>query len=327
MAKIKRDSRAVLDTLRNASLSEAAAVELLEKRRWGDSPKCPRKDCASVAVYKMTARSGERERNFRWRCKGCNRMFSVRTATVMEDSRLPLRFWIHAFWSLSASKKGLSALQLQREIGCNYKSALHLAHRIRTAMDDLQGPERPKLKGVVEVDEVYIAADRGPAGKPVGPLGDKQPILGMVERGGALRLTPLPNEIVTAKNLWPIMRRNIDLQARLQTDEARFYKGPGKAFWGGHGVVSHARHQYWTRAGDGTNTVEGAFSILRRSIIGAWHHFSTKHMAKYLSEVAFRYTNRYISDAERMDLAIKGAEGKSLTREDLRAGRVGKASA
>ena len=322
MKRSKRDRREVLDVLHRASLDEAAAVDLFERRRWGDSPKCPREGCGSLAVYKMTARDGGRERHFRWRCKGCNRMFSVRTGTVMEDLRLPLRAWVHAFWSASSNKKGVSSLQLQRELDCNYKSALHLTHRIRAAMDSLHDPNRPKLQGVVEVDEVYVKSDRGPANKPVGPLAPKQPILGMVARGGELRLIPLGFARVTARNLGPILRSNIDALARLQTDESHLYKRHGKDFLGGHGVVNHSARQYWKSNGDGTNTIEGAFSLLRRAIIGAWHHVSNKHLHRYCAEVAFRYTNRGVTDAIRMDRAIKGAEGKTLTREDLRVGKV-----
>ena len=129
------DYAAALAEIRAAAADEGAAVEFVERRRWAGKPYCP--TCNGENVYPMTSREGGREKNYRWRCrnKKCKRpMFSVRTGTVMESSRLPLRMWVHAFWRACASKKGVSALQIQRETGLTYKSALFLMHRIRWAM-------------------------------------------------------------------------------------------------------------------------------------------------------------------------------------------------
>src|SRR5262245_5734319 len=99
-----------LMALREAALDERKATEYLEVLRWGDDPACPR--CGSVEVYKMTATGGDRERHLRWRCRDCKRMYSVRTGSVLEETRLPLTVWCHAFWRSCASKKGVSALQI-----------------------------------------------------------------------------------------------------------------------------------------------------------------------------------------------------------------------
>lgn len=141
-----------LEELPLACSSESVAVEFLEKQRFGDCPYCPK--CASVDVYKMLkARSAERQANFRWRCRDCKEQFTVRTGTVFEDSRIPLHKWCHAFWRASTSKKGVSALEMKRQLRLSYKSALFLMHRIRWAMQE-HTPEQ--LTGVVEVDETYV---------------------------------------------------------------------------------------------------------------------------------------------------------------------------
>src|SRR5262245_8179433 len=129
----------LLEVMRDAARSEGGAVEFLEARRWGENPCCPR--CGSVAVYRMTdAQTGERNKDFRWRCRDCAKvkgqpaMYTVRTGTVFEESRLPLWVWVHCFWRAAASKKGVSALQIQRETGISYKSALFVMDRIRAGM-------------------------------------------------------------------------------------------------------------------------------------------------------------------------------------------------
>lgn len=123
----------VLEALRTASVDEASAVAFMEARRWGDCPGCPR--CGSVAVYTMKdAKSGARNKDFRWRCRDCKRMYSVRTGTVFEESRLPLRVWAFAFWSACASERGVSATQASRACEISYKSACFVLRRIRRAM-------------------------------------------------------------------------------------------------------------------------------------------------------------------------------------------------
>ncbi len=151
---IKSEPDPILEAMRDAAADERKAVEFFEARRWGEAPACPR--CGSVGVYAMKdATTGERNKDFRWRCRtkgGCGRMFTVRTNTVLEESRLPLRMWVHAFWSACSSKKGVSALRIKRECGMNYKTALYLMHRVREAMSNGDAP-RPKMTGAVEVDD------------------------------------------------------------------------------------------------------------------------------------------------------------------------------
>jgi len=127
-----KNASPVLAALRAATTDEKSAVEFLEAQRWADAPACPR--CGDASVYKMTAVSGDRNKDYRWRCKGCKQMFTVRTGTIFEESRLPLRVWVYAFWKACASKKGISALQLSREMEITHKSALFVLRRIRQGL-------------------------------------------------------------------------------------------------------------------------------------------------------------------------------------------------
>jgi len=129
----------------------------MEARRWGDSPGCPR--CGSLSVYTMRdAKTGARNKDFRWRCRDCKRMFTVRTATAFEESRLPLWVWVHDFWSTCSSKNGVSALQISRECEISYKSALLVIDRVRLAVS-CDSDEHPNLIGAVDADVTYIGTD------------------------------------------------------------------------------------------------------------------------------------------------------------------------
>lgn len=181
MGAVGNDKSATLDKVPMACVDEDSAVEFLEELRWGDEACCPR--CGDCDVYQMQSRGGGRESNYRWRCRGCGKQFTVRTGTVMDDSRIPVRTWVHAYWRAASSKKGVSALQIQRETGISYKSALFLMHRIRWAMSD--DGNRRKLDGQVECDESYVGGKRRGVrpGRP-GRDSHKSPVFAAVERHG-----------------------------------------------------------------------------------------------------------------------------------------------
>ena len=299
----------VIAALPRACADETAAVEFMEKQRWGKHPACPR--CGDMNVYKMLdAKTGERQANYRWRCRGCKEQYTVRIGTVFEESRIPLMHWCYAFWRSSTSKKGVSALEIKRHTGLSYKSALFMLHRIRFAMQDTP---TDKLQGDVEVDEIYIG------GRPRNPWGDarkdrhtrKTAVVALVERGGRVRPKIVAN--VNGKNLKNIIRDNVEKSARIMTDESPVYRGIGPEFEGGHQTVCHGRGEYVKRGTDiTTNTVEGFFSIVRRGLDGIYHSVSKKHLHRYLDEFAFRYDHRALEDGQRCTLAIKKSEGKRL---------------
>ena len=262
----------------------------------------------------MLSQDGTRNKDYRWRCRGCKLMFTVRTGTVFEETRLPLRVWVYAFWRACASKKGISALQLSREAEITHKSALFVLRRIRHGMGASE--DAPKLTGTVEADETYVG------GKPkkfygyqhkhkTGAGTDKVPVMGIVQRGGDVRFQLADR--ITADRLTEFIAENADLSCRLITDEHRGYLGVGKAFQGGHESVKHAIGEYARKGTDvHSNTIEGVFSLIKRGVMGTFHSVSRKHLPNYLNEFEFRWNTRKMTDGERVAKAIRFVDGKRL---------------
>ncbi|HTC04210.1 MAG TPA: IS1595 family transposase [Xanthobacteraceae bacterium] len=295
-------------------LSEDQARECFEKIRWPHGPVCPH--CGSVESRKL---QGKAHRQGLYDCYGCQGQFTATVDTILEDSHLPIRTWLMAFSILCSAKKGVSALQLQRQLGLgSYRTAWHLCHRIRHAMD------REPLKGLlgvaggtVEADESWVGGKpRKRAGKRA-RLGTferkriptKTRIVALVERGGRARAHVVPD--LTAPTLKAAVRAHVDPSARLMTDENHAYAGLGKEFAGGHEVVNHSKYEY-TRGDATTNTVEGFFGLFKRGVMGSFHHISEKHMDRYLNEFSFRWDLRKVTDSERTVEVIKAVEGKRL---------------
>lgn len=309
--KVGENKTTVVREMPLACSDESAAVAMMETLRWGDSPCCPK--CGSVAVYQMKDRkTGERNKDYRWRCRDCSAMYSVRTATVMEETRTPLRHWCWAFWQICSSKKGVSAKQIQRQTGLSYKSALFLLHRVRFALADMEGI---CLRGTVECDETYVGGKprfRGTAENPINKRGrgtKKTPVVGMVERGGRVHTRVVPN--VTAETLRSAIREVVDYQSTIMTDENAAYRGIGVEYAGGHQVVCHSAREY-VRGDAHTNTAEGVFSLIKRGMYGVYHNVSKRHLHRYLAEFDFRYNTRTVDDGERVRQAVNGAAGKRL---------------
>jgi transposase-like protein len=304
--------------LRHAASDEQAAVEYVEILRWGESgPCCPR--CGSVEVKRVIGKDGQREKAMRWRCKPCARQYSVRTGTVYQESRLPMRVWAHACWRCCASKKGVSALQISRECGIGYRAALFLLNRIRFAM--VEHHDAPTLTGDCEADEAYFGGKprrrnneaTGTPGLKRGPKGNLAPVLGVVRRGGKLRLRHVTK--VTAKTLQTFVSGNVRESARLLTDDNPKYVKLGRRYAGGHETVNHSLKEY-ARGDVNTNSIESAFAIMKRSVYGVYHALSQEHLHRYLAEWQFRYNTRKVDDTERVRLAIKAGTGKRLLYRD-----------
>ena len=305
--KVGQGADEVVLQLPLACQEEAAATEFMERQRWGDTPKCAH--CQSVKVYKMVdAMTGSRNRRFLWRCHDCKKQYTVKIGTVLEDSRIPLRHWAYAFWRASTSKKGVAALEIQRQTGLSYKSALFMMHRIRFAMAT---PDAPKLKGVVEADETYVGGKpriRGANKRGRGTA--KTPVFAVVERNGEARAKVVSR--VTAPNLRRVMKEMVDeSQSSLMTDDFKAYGPIGRSFSGGHQSVNHGRKEY-ARGNVHCNTAESLFAIVKRGMYGIYHSVSKHHLHRYVAEYQFRWNGRDLSDGERTVKAIKGAEGKRL---------------
>ncbi len=300
------------ETLNLATLSplfadEEAARAFLESKRWPNGPVCPR--CGSTRAHALTARKGSRKpvRKGVYFCGGCRKQFTVRIGTIFEDSHIPLNKWLMAFHLMSSSKKGISSMQLHRELGITLKSAWFLSHRIRESMTE---KHENLLRGVVEVDETYVGGKprKGSSGSKRGRGTDKVPVMALVERDGNVRSKPV--ERVDAKTLKGAIFENVDRKARIMTDEFAAYAGIGM-YYRSHKKVNHSIGEY-ARDETNTNTVESFFALLKRGHYGIFHSLSKQHLHRYCNEFAFRWNNRKVSDGERMIAAIMGAEGKRL---------------
>lgn len=283
---------------------EQAAHEHIEAVRWPNGPTCPH--CGVFNVHRM---AGKTQAGM-FICRDCREKFTVRTGSVMERSHIPLHKWLLATHLIAASKKGMSAHQLHRMLGITYKSAWFLAHRIREAMiEDVKttGPIGGSGK-VVEVDETYVGGKAKNRAFKEPPK--KQAVISLVEREGRVRSFHVAN--VTSSTLRPVIVKHASRASYLMTDESVVYPKIGREFQG-HGTVNHSIDEYVRGTFWHTNTVENYFSILKRGVIGTFHHVSEAHLSRYIAEFDFRYNTRDISDAERATKAIKGGEGKRLT--------------
>jgi transposase-like protein len=253
--------------------SEDRCREYLEELRWPNGTECPR--CGDyTAISRIASRN-------QYECAACRYQFSVTAGTLLHDSHLPLWKWFLAIYLMCESKKGISAKQVQRMLKVSYKTAWYLCHRIRDAMGD---GEQPLLTGTVEVDETIIGGKRKGFGK--GYRGNKVVVAGAIERGGEIRLRLVPNN--RRHNLECFIESSVDDDASIYTDELKSYEGiAGKD----HQTVKH-KDEEWVRGNVHTNTVESAWSLLKRSVVGTYHHMSIKHLPAYLDEMEWRFNNR-----------------------------------
>jgi transposase-like protein len=296
---------------------EAAARAHLEKIQWPDGPICPH--CG--VVDEATELSGESTRPGVWKCRACEKPFSVTVGTVFERSHVPLTKWLLATELLTASKKGISSHQLSRMLGVTYKTAWFMAHRIREAMKP--GGSLAPMGGegaVIEADETYLGGKRtgkNKKGKRHG-IHDKKKVMALVERGGKVRSFHV--KAVNNRTAQDVLLENADLRSKLMTDEAKFYKQVGETF-SGHEAVNHSELEY-VRDLAHTNTIEGVFSIFKRGMVGTYQHCGEQHLQRYLAEFDFRYNNRIklgVNDSMRAEKALQGIVGKRLTYRRPRA--------
>ena len=288
--------------LTNPIYSDAnKAREHLEALHWPHGPVCPR--CGTLD--RITKLAGKSTRPGVYKCNECAKPFTVTVGTIFEDSKIPLNKWLLAFRLLNGGKKGFSAHELHRSLGITYKSAWFLMHRIREAMKDdgapLGGPG-----SVVEADEAFVGGKK--RNRLSGKVAPKKKVVALIERGGRARSLHVAN--IHGNTVRSALVTNVDRASALMTDEALIYKAVGKEF-ARHGHVLHAGRTY-AKGDIHSNSAENFFSILKRGVIGTYHHWSAAHMHRYLVEFDFRYSTRNLTDTERTAEAIKGARGKRL---------------
>ncbi|HRD28321.1 MAG TPA: IS1595 family transposase [Caulobacter sp.] len=303
--------------------NEEAAYAYVEARVWPQGAVCPH--CGGYErIGKM---GGKSTRIGTYKCYQCRKPFTVKVGTIFEASHVPLRHWLQAMYLMAASKKGISANQIHRTLGCTLKTAWFLAHRIREAMRS--GDLAPFGEGgPVEMDETYQGNIKEPKtvrsnGTPFlgskrgrGPS-NKRTIVALVERGGRVRSFHI--ERATKSSINEIILANVAREAVLYTDESRLY-ADAKDHVSEHASVRHSRGEYVVAAAH-SNTIEGVFSIFKRGMRGVYQHCSEKHLHRYLAEFDFRYCNRValgVNDIERTDKLLSGVVGRRLTYQTAR---------
>ena len=303
------------DLYRPEFIDSDKARAWLENELWADGRPCPHCGVvdASTKIGGTTARPGL------YMCNACRKQFTVTVGTLYERSKVPLNKWLAATHLMMASKKGISALQIGRMLGLSKKTAWFVCHRIRESLRETE----PALLGgegmIVEADETYVGGKEKNKhrskrdAKHIGGVG-KEMVFSLVERGGRVRSRHMEN--ISAKNLRPVLEEQLaDIgKTDLMTDGEGQYRLVGPMFKS-HQVVNHGIGEY-VRGDAHTNTIEGYFSILKRGIVGVYHHVSGEHLKRYLAEFDFRYNHREalgIGDRERMVKSISGIVGKRLT--------------
>jgi transposase-like protein len=255
--------------------SEDKCRDFLEELRWPNGLACLR--CGDMSVSRLHKRD-------QYECNSCRYQFSVTSGTIFHDSHLPLWKWFATVYLMIESKKGISANQVKRTIGVSYKTAWYLCHRVRAAMTD----GTPNLlKGIVEVDETWVGGKRRNVGH--GYRGNKTIVVGAKQRGGEARLQVVDG--VDRKSLHQFIREHVAQETEaIYTDEWQAYRGIADEDTR-HETVNHHQDE-WVRGDVHTNSVEGIWSLLKRSIVGSYHQLSVKHLDAYLDELEWRFNNR-----------------------------------
>ena len=281
----------------------------LESILWKGGIVCPHCHCNDQKKFSdIAANPAVKTRaGLRW-CSNCKSKFTVTIGTIFEDSHIPLRKWLIAWYLICSSKKGISSLQLQRllELG-SYRSALFMAHRIRYALKDSIFTE--KLSGTIEVDETLVG---GLISQAKGTAFDnKVPVVSMVQRGGPVRSQVMPT--VNGKNLKQAIRDNVMICSEIHTDAKPGYMGLEPKYT--HKSVVHRMDEFSRHEGENvitTSSVESYFSLLKRGVVGTFHHLSPQYLPLYLAEFDHRHNCRKMTDGERTDVGLQKAIGKRL---------------
>ncbi len=308
-------------------------IDYLTQMRWKGTTTCP--TCQCTKIYELKGKFK------RYKCTGCKKQFSAIKGTIFENSQIPLQKWFMGIFIYSFHKKGISSCQLAKDLGVTQKAAWYMAHRIRHM---LSTKSMELVEGIVELDETFVGGKNKnrPWNKKVKysqgrSFKDKTPVMGILQREEA-HYIQRPNKVephktvtekvvtkkshitckvigdTKAKSIQPIIFEKVKKGSTVVSDEWHAYKGLHTEFK--HHVVDHGKGQYADAEGFTTNTIEGAWSQLKRTIIGTYHQVSRKHLQRYCDEFTYRYNTRKISVQEILDSSMNNINCR-LTYKDL----------
>lgn len=285
--------------------NEAVCVEFLSNLYWGDGERCCVK-CGSTDIYGMRTRPT-------FRCRACDKQFSIKSGTVMQNSPLPITKWVPALWMVVNCKNGISSCEMARALNVTQKTAWHMGHRIREA---IAKSSEGKLSGTVEADETYIGGIEknrhknkkrdsfGGSGKTI--------VFGAVERGGNVQARVIDS--LGAPTIQNQVLASVTLGSKLYTDEATSYPKLGLVYE--HDAVNHSKEEY-VRGDVHTNNIENYWSLVKRALKGTYIHVEPFHLDRYLDEQGFRFDSRKDTDSGRFIKAASQLFGKRLTYNEL----------
>jgi transposase-like protein len=304
MKKAKEVS--IVEFLTKRFPTEEAAVAYFEQKRWGNAVECPH--CGSDHVYKVSSAQP-------YKCAKCKVKFTCKTGTIMEGSHVPVRTWLLAMFLMGAGRKGISSLEMGKQLGVTQKTAWYMAHRIREACT-----EAAKLRGIVEVDEVYIggkeknkhASKRFKKGRGVA---NKIPVVGMRSRTG--KIVARVVRTTGKKTLENVISENVAQGSAVFTDEHKSYKGLKKLGYKHH-TVNHSKGEY-VDGNTHTNSMESFWALFRRGLNGTFHSVSKKHLQRYVDEFGFRASRTHSFSF--LDAVLMKAEGNALPYNKLTGGK------